>query len=95
MPVPQSDDRLYSHGSRRLNSEDDFAGEAFTALGSIPGVTDTGPGVDNFHGLKPVELVLMQQHQKSSNSPNSRVEDWGQNLAMEFVKKQKQRFAIK
>lgn len=43
----------------------DFAGEAFLALGSIPGVADTGPGVDNFHGLKPVELVLMQQHQKS------------------------------
>lgn len=43
----------------------DFAGEAFLALGSIPGVADTGAGVDNFHGLKPVELVLMQQHQKS------------------------------
>lgn len=42
----------------------DFAGEAFLALGSIPGVADTGLGVDNFHGLKPVELVLMQQHQK-------------------------------
>lgn len=46
----------------------DFAGEAFLALGSIPGVADTGPGVDNFHGLKPVELVLMQQHQKSKYS---------------------------
>ncbi|GJQ84188.1 hypothetical protein Trydic_g2862 [Trypoxylus dichotomus] len=42
----------------------DFAGEAFLALGSIPGVADT-VGVDNFHGLKPVELILMQQHQKS------------------------------
>lgn len=43
----------------------DFAGEAFLGLGTIPGVADTGLGVDNFHGLKPVELVLMQQHQKS------------------------------
>lgn len=43
----------------------DFAGEAFLSLGSIPGVADTGSGVDNFHGLKPVELVLMQQHQRS------------------------------
>lgn len=43
----------------------DFAGEAFLALGSIPGAADTGPGVDNFHGLKPVELVLMQQYQRS------------------------------
>lgn len=43
----------------------DFAGEAFLALGSIPGVADSGLGVDNFHGLKPVELILMQQHQKS------------------------------
>lgn len=43
----------------------DFAGEAFLALGSIPGVADTGTGIDHFHGLKPVELILMHQHQKS------------------------------
>lgn len=43
----------------------DFAGEAFLALGTIPGVGDIGTGVDNFHGLKPVELILMQQHHKS------------------------------
>lgn len=42
----------------------DFAGEAFLALGSIPGVADT-TGVDNFHGLKPVDLILMQQHCRS------------------------------
>ncbi|CAH1171241.1 unnamed protein product [Phaedon cochleariae] len=73
----------------------DFAGEAFLALGAIPGVADTGAGVDNFHGLKPVELVLMQQHQR--NHPilhilESRV---GDRLAADFVKKQKQRFANK
>lgn len=42
----------------------DFAGEAFLALGSIPGVADTGIGVDNFHGLKHVELILLQQQNK-------------------------------
>ncbi|XP_064213370.1 BAI1-associated protein 3 isoform X2 [Tribolium castaneum] len=72
----------------------DFAGEAFLALGSIPGVADT-TGVDNFHGLKPVELILMQQHQK--NHPilqilESRVAD---RLAAEFVRKQRQRIANK
>ncbi|XP_017779059.1 PREDICTED: BAI1-associated protein 3 isoform X2 [Nicrophorus vespilloides] len=71
----------------------DFAGEAFLALGNIPGVADTGLGVDNFHGLKPVDLILMQQHQK--NQPilqilESRATD---RLAMEFVRKQRLRFA--
>lgn len=42
----------------------DFAGEAFLYLGNIPGVADTGLGVDNFHGLKPVELILMQLDKK-------------------------------
>lgn len=44
----------------------DFAGEAFLALGSIPGVADTGIGVDNFHGLKHVELILLQQQNKGN-----------------------------
>lgn len=43
----------------------DFAGEAFLALASISGVAENS-SADNFHGLKPVELVLMQQHQKSA-----------------------------
>lgn len=43
----------------------DFAGEAFLALNSIPGVTDAGSSVDNFHGLKQIDLVLMQQYDKS------------------------------
>lgn len=39
----------------------DFAGEAFLSLNNIPGVSE---GIDNFHGLKPIELVLMQQRDK-------------------------------
>lgn len=39
----------------------DFAGEAFLLLKNIPGVTES---IDNFHGLKPIELVLMQQRDK-------------------------------
>lgn len=46
----------------------DFAGEAFLALGSIPGVSDYSTSVDNFHGLKQVDLALMQQHDKSKYS---------------------------
>lgn len=45
----------------------DFAGEAFLALGSIPGVANAGSGVDNFHGLKHVELILLQQQSKGRN----------------------------
>lgn len=43
----------------------DFAGEAFLALGNIPGVAEYTTSIDNFHGLKQVDLPLMQQHDKS------------------------------
>nr|CAD7586946.1 unnamed protein product [Timema genevievae] len=43
----------------------DFAGEAFLALGSIPGVADNNSSIDNFHGLKQVDLNLMHQKNKS------------------------------
>ncbi|XKL63074.1 hypothetical protein PGB90_005438 [Kerria lacca] len=70
----------------------DFAGEAFLALGSIPGVNSTC-NADNFHGLKHVDLPLM--HQKNKNHPilqilESRTSD---KLAQEFIKKQKSRIA--
>lgn len=42
----------------------DFAGEAFLSLGSIPGV-NSACNADNFHGLKQVELCLMHQKNKS------------------------------
>ncbi len=38
---------------------DDFAGEAFYPLSSVPGVTPQSAKPFNFHGLKPVELTLM------------------------------------
>jgi BAI1-associated protein 3 len=41
----------------------DFAGEAFLSLNNIPGVSEIG-SIDNFHGLKPIDLVLMQQRDK-------------------------------
>lgn len=44
----------------------DFAGEAFLALGSIPGVNSTC-NADNFHGLKHVDLPLMHQKNKSKS----------------------------
>ncbi|XP_072156728.1 BAI1-associated protein 3 isoform X1 [Bemisia tabaci] len=70
----------------------DFAGEAFLSLGSIPGVTSAGSS-DNFHGLKHVELCLM--HQKNKNHPVLQaleVRTWDK-VAQEFVKKQKPRIA--
>lgn len=41
----------------------DFAGEAFLSLNNIPGVSECG-SIENFHGLKPIDLVLMQQKDK-------------------------------
>lgn len=39
----------------------DFGGEAFLSLNTIPGVVASSSSVDNFHGLKPIELNLMFQ----------------------------------
>ena len=44
----------------------DFAGEAFLALSSIPGV-NSACNADNFHGLKHVDLPLMHQKNKSQS----------------------------
>lgn len=41
----------------------DFAGEAFLSLNNIPGVSECG-SIENFHGLKQIYLVLMQQKDK-------------------------------
>lgn len=43
----------------------DFAGEAFLSLNHIPGVADLNSGIENFHGLKQIDLILMQQKDKS------------------------------
>jgi len=51
----------------------DFAGEAFLGLSTIPGVADTNTNIENFHGLKHQELPLMHQKNRSeSNFTNSR-----------------------
>lgn len=42
----------------------DFAGEAFLSLANIPGIADSSSNIDNFHGLKQVDLPLMQQHDR-------------------------------
>ncbi|KAF6203098.1 hypothetical protein GE061_003513, partial [Apolygus lucorum] len=70
----------------------DFAGEAFLSLSNIPGVSSTA-SADNFHGLKHIELPLMQQ--KDKNHPilkTLETRTWDK-LAQDFVKKQKLRMA--
>lgn len=42
----------------------DFAGEAFLGLNNIPGVADYSTSVENFHGLKQIDLPLMHQKDK-------------------------------
>ncbi|XP_048487474.1 BAI1-associated protein 3 [Plutella xylostella] len=74
---------------RDVLTADDFAGEAFVSLARIPGVNSHAPP----DPLRPLELPLMQLHDR--NHPilqilESRTTD---KLAMDFVKKQKLRFA--
>ncbi|KAK6630949.1 hypothetical protein RUM44_003121 [Polyplax serrata] len=74
-------------------TSNDFAGEAFLNLQTIPGVADNSSSVDNFHGLKTQDLNLM--HQKNRNHPILQILEtrtWDR-PAQEFVKKQKLRFA--
>ncbi|XP_075161228.1 BAI1 associated protein 3 [Haematobia irritans] len=69
----------------------DFGGEAFLALGNIPGVADYGTSVENFHGLKQIELPLIQQNDK--NNPILQILELRVNdkQAQDFVRKQKDR----
>jgi len=46
-------------------TSNDFAGEAFLSLYNIPGVDDNNTSIDNFHGLKTVDLCLMHQKNRS------------------------------
>ena len=43
----------------------DFGGEAFLPINSVPGVEIGSSSIDNFHGLKPFMLPLMFQKRKS------------------------------
>ena len=47
----------------------DFGGEAFICLNSVSGVEHGSSSVDNFHGLKPIQLTLMFQKQKGRIPP--------------------------
>ncbi|XP_071549430.1 BAI1-associated protein 3-like isoform X3 [Panulirus ornatus] len=71
----------------------DFGGEAFLSLNTIPGVVPSSASVDNFHGLKHIELNLM--FQKDPDNIILKVLETRTNnkMAMEFVKKQKERIA--
>lgn len=74
---------------RDVLTADDFAGEAFVALARVPGVHSHAPP----DPLRPLELPLMQLHDR--NHPilqilESRTTD---KLALDFIKKQKLRFA--
>ncbi|KAJ8716122.1 hypothetical protein PYW08_013407 [Mythimna loreyi] len=74
---------------RDVLTADDFAGEAFVSLARVPGVNCHAPP----DPLRPLELPLMQLHDR--NHPiiqilESRTTD---KLAIDFVKKQKLRFA--
>ncbi|XP_076385472.1 BAI1 associated protein 3 isoform X6 [Megachile rotundata] len=84
---------LFTVMDRDVLTADDFAGEAFLGLSTIPGVADTNASIDNFHGLKHTELPLMQQ--KNRNHPILQILETrvGDKVALDFVKKQKQRFA--
>ena len=47
----------------------DFGGESFISLNTVSGVEHGSSSVDNFHGLKPIQLSLMFQKQKGRSPP--------------------------
>ncbi|XP_026499223.2 BAI1-associated protein 3 [Vanessa tameamea] len=74
---------------RDVLTADDFAGEAFVSLSRVPGVNCHAPP----DPLRPIELPLMQLHDRCHpilQILESRTTD---KLALDFVKKQKLRFA--
>ncbi|XP_069958195.1 BAI1-associated protein 3 isoform X2 [Cherax quadricarinatus] len=71
----------------------DFGGEAFLSLNTIPGVVPSSTSVDNFHGLKPIEFNLMFQKDPDNIILKVLETRTNEKMAMEFVKKQKERIA--
>ncbi|XP_023321251.1 BAI1-associated protein 3 [Eurytemora carolleeae] len=70
----------------------DFGGEAFISLSSVPGVEQGSSTVDNFHGLKPIHLPLMFQKNKEHPILHTLELRKNDKAAQEFIKKQKFRF---
>ncbi|MPC08855.1 BAI1-associated protein 3 [Portunus trituberculatus] len=71
----------------------DFGGEAFLSLNTISGVVASSSSVDNFHGLKPIELSLMFQKDPDNSILKVLETRTSDKVALEFVKKQKERIA--
>ncbi|XP_022124719.2 BAI1-associated protein 3 [Pieris rapae] len=74
---------------RDVLTADDFAGEAFVPISRVPGVNSHAPP----DPLRPIELPLMQLHDRGHpilQILESRNTD---KMAMDFIKKQKLRFA--
>lgn len=47
-------------------TSDDFGGEAFFPLASVPGVQCRNSSVGNFHGLKQLDLPLIFQNEEGA-----------------------------
>lgn len=69
----------------------DFGGEAFISLNTVSGVEHGSSSVDNFHGLKPLQLALMFQKQKDHPILKTLEERTSDKLAQECLKRQKER----
>ena len=73
-------------------TSNDFGGECYVSLSSIPGVQCQKSYVGNLHGLKPVDLNLICREHKEHpllSALDTRTED---KTAQNFVKKHKERF---
>ena len=58
---------MFDHDVLSFN---DFAGEAYFSLNSIPGIQGANSTIGNFHGLKQVHLPLMFQENKGDTFRN-------------------------
>ncbi|XP_071743280.1 BAI1-associated protein 3 isoform X2 [Lepeophtheirus salmonis] len=72
-------------------SFDDFGGEAYLSLATIPGVSCQNSSIDNFHGLKLIHLPLLFQNNKEHPILNALESRSGDKMTQEFTKKHKHR----
>ncbi|CAB4061826.1 BAIAP3 [Lepeophtheirus salmonis] len=68
-------------------SFDDFGGEAYLSLATIPGVSCQNSSIDNFHGLKLIHLPLLFQNNKEHPILNALESRSGDKMTQEFTKK--------
>jgi len=72
-------------------TKNDFGGEAFMSLSTVPGVEQGSSSVENFHGLKPLHLPLMFQKRRDHPVLKTLEMRTSDKVAQDFVRRQRAR----